>query len=149
MATRTAKVVVSLAVFAAIGVILLGPASTVVADNTGTTSVTNETVYADYNESSDLRGYDINPGSETVWVLNDSSGNYEQATSPDDYSLNEDPGTIDFNSSSTLVDSGDEVKVTYDYAASDELTALVAGFLPLGMGLLIFVAVANRATGMM
>lgn len=149
MANRTAKLVVGLAVFVAVGVILLGPVTNVVDGNTGTVSVTNETVYADFNNSVDLKGYDIDPGSETVWAYNDSSSSYEQATSPDDYTLNEDAGTIEFNSSSTLVDSDEKVKVSYDYEASGDLATLVIGFTPLAIGLLLFAKVANTATGMM
>lgn len=146
---RTASVVLALAVFAAVGVILLGPVAGVVADNTGVQEVTNETVNADYDQSVDLRGYDIDENSETVWRLNNTSGDYEEATSGTDYEMNYDAGTIEFNDSSTLIDDGEEVKVSYDYRAADQLTTLIVGFIPLAVGLLIFVGVAKRTTEML
>lgn len=149
MPARTATLVLGLAVFAAVGVILLGPVSGVVQINTGTTSLTNETVNADYNDSVALQGYDVDQSSVTVWGLNDSSGNYEQASSPGDYSLNADAGSLDFNSSSTLIQDGESVKVSYDYQASGPLVALIIGFVPLAVALLIFVGIATKVTGML
>lgn len=143
---QVAAMVLGLAIFAAVGVIMIGPVSSVVSDNTGTTAVTNETIYADYNESADLRGYNIDENSETVWGYNDTSGAYEKATSGTDYTMNYDAGSIDIESSSSLIDDGEEVKVSYDYQASDPLTTLVVGFIPLAVGLLIFVGVAQRVT---
>lgn len=146
---RTASIVLGLAVFAAVGVILLGPVAEVTQSNTGVQTVTNETVYANYNQSVDLRGYDIQPNTETVWGLNETSGTYEQATSGTDYTLNDGAGTIEFNSSSTLIDSGEEVKVSYDYEAAGALPSLVIGFIPLAIGLLLFVGISSRVTGML
>lgn len=145
---QTASVVLALAIFAAVGVILLGPVAGVVHDNTGTQTVTNETVYANYNHTVDLRGYDIQ-GSATVWGYNDTSSSYEQATSPADYTLHKGPGTLSFNSSSALIQSGEKVKVTYDYKAAGTITSLVIGFIPLAVGLLIFVGVARSVTGLL
>lgn len=149
MASRAASVVLALAVFVTVGVVLLGPVAGVVQDNTGTVTVTNETVHADYNKSVDLRGYAIEQNSETVWGYNDTADSWEQATAPDDYSMNYDAGSIDFNESSSLIDDGEEVQVTYDYQAADELTTLIVGFVPLAIGLLLFVGVARRVTGML
>jgi len=146
---RVAGMVLGLAIFAAVGVIMIGPVSSVVADNTGTTTVTNETVNADYNETVDLRGYDIDENSETVYGFNDTSGSYEVASSPGDYSMVYDSGGIDVNSSSSLIEDGEEVKVSYDYQASGTLATLVIGFIPLAVGLLIFVGVAQRVTGVL
>lgn len=127
---------------------MLGPVVEVTGSYTGTQTVTNETVTADYNNSVDLQGYDIASGSETVWGYNETADSYEEATSPDDYSLEEGPGEITFNESSTLIDDGEDVKVTYDYQATDELTALVLGFIPVMLGVLIFVPIAMRVGGM-
>lgn len=149
MPSRTAALVLSLAIFATVGVILLGPVTGVVAENTGTTSITNETVNADYNQSVDLQGYNVNSGTITVYGFNDTSSSYEVASSPGDYSLNEGEGSLSFNSSSTLIEDGEQVKVTYDYQASDDLTTLVIGFVPLAIGLLIFVGVARQVEGLM
>lgn len=142
-----AAMVLGLAIFAAVGVILLGPVAGVVDQNTGSQTVTNETVYADYNESVDLRGYNIDENSETVWGYNDTSGAYEQAVSGTDYTMDYGAGEVDFDSSSSLIDDNEEVKVSYDYQASNTLTTLVIGFIPLAIGLLIFVGIANRVTG--
>lgn len=146
---RTASTVLALAVFVTVGVVLLGPAAGVVNDNTGVQTVENETVYADYDDPVDLRGYSVQPDSETVWGYNDTAASYEQATSPDDYTVNDNAGTIEFNSSSTLIDSGEEVKVSYDYEAAGSIASLILGFVPLAIGLLLFVGVANRVTGML
>lgn len=149
MPTRTAQVVLALAIFATVGVIMIGPVVGVVNQNTGDTSITNETVTADYNETADLQGYNIDPATETVYGLNDTSGQYEVASEPGDYTLLEDPGELEFNSSSTLIQEGEQVKVSYTYQASDDLTTLVIGFVPLAIGLLIFVVVAQRAGSML
>lgn len=145
---RTARTVLLLAVFAAIGVIMLGPIVDTVNGNTGTQSVTNETVTADYNNSFDLTGYQIDASSVTVYGYNDTSSSYETAPSGD-YSVNTGPGTIEFNNSSTLIQDGEDVKVTYDYQSTNETTTLVLGFLPVGVGVLIFAVVAQRVQGVM
>lgn len=148
MASGSSKIVLSLAVFAAVGVIMLSPISTTVSSNTGMQSVANETHAVDFNQTIDLRGYDVDPGSETVYGYNQTSGNYEVAPASD-YTLTESSGELDLNSSSTLFDEGEDVKVSYDYRASDALTTLVVGFIPLGVGLLIFMGIASRVEGML
>lgn len=140
---RIANVVLALAVFAAVGVILLNPVAGIVDGTTGTQSVTNETVTADYNSSSDLEGYDINTGTVTVYGFNDSSSSYEVAESSGNYTVLEGPGEIEFNSSSTLIDEGEEVKVSYEYTAAGSIATLVIGFIPVAIGLLVFVGLAN------
>ncbi|QGX95925.1 hypothetical protein EI982_14590 [Haloplanus rallus] len=147
MPSKTARMVMTLGVFAAIGVIMLTPVVTAVNANTGTVSVTDETVTAQTDERVDLRGYDIDPASVTVEAYNDSSGSWEMTT---EYTLYDQPGEIQFDvQNSTLIDDGEEVRVTYDYQATGELTALVAGFIPVGVGLFIFVGIARRVETMM
>ncbi len=136
-----------LSVFAAVGLILLSPVSSTITNNTGTQVVTNESHAVDFDESIDLRGYNIDPGSETVYGYNDSSGSYEVA-SASDYSLNDETGTLDVNSSSALFDEGEDVSVSYDYQASDDLTTLVVGFIPVGMGVLIFFGITSAVERM-
>lgn len=143
MANGTVKLVVAMAVFVTVGVILLNPVISVVDANTGTTSVTNATFNADYNNSYDLQGYDIDQNSETVYGFNDTSGSYEVVTSPGNYSIDYSAGEISINSSSTIIQDGEEVKVSYDYQAAGSLATLVIGFIPLAIGLLIFVRVAD------
>jgi hypothetical protein len=147
MPSKTARIVMALGVFAAIGVIMLTPIVTAVNSNTGTVSVTNETVTAQTGERVDLRGYDVDPSTVTVEGYNETSDSWETTN---EYTLYEQPGEIQFDTeNSALIDDGDEVRVTYDYQATGELTALVAGFIPVGVGLFIFVAIANRVQGMM
>lgn len=148
MPRRTARLVVLLAVVVAVGVIMLSPVNTVVGENTGTVSVTNESVTANFNDTFDLRGYDIDGTSEVVWGLNETSGNFEQATEGTDYTLYTENGSISFNSSSTLIDSGEEVKVSYDYQATGTTTTLVVGFIPVMIAVLLLVAVAKNVEGM-
>ena len=148
MASGTAKVVLMLSVFAVVGVIMLNPVTTTVNGNTGQQSVTNETHAVDFDEALELRGYDIDPASETVYGYNQTSGSYEVA--PDsDYTLADNSGELTLESSSSLFDEGEDVKVSYDYQASDDLTTLVVGFIPLGVGLMIFVGIASRVEGML
>jgi len=147
MPSNTGKVVLTLGVFAAIGVILLTPVVTAVNSNTGTVSVTDENVTAQTGERVDLRGYDIDPATVTVEAYNDTSGSWETTT---EYTLYEQPGEIQFDvTNSTLIQDGETVRVDYDYQATGELTALVAGFVPVGVGLFIFVGIARRVEGMM
>lgn len=143
--SKSATIVLSLAVFAAIGVILLGPISTVVADNTGTANVTDENVTVDSNSTYyDLRGYDIDASTVVVEAPNGSG--YEQTN---EYELNESEGTIRFNTSGSIIDLGENVRVDYDYQASDPTTALVIGFIPVGVGLLIFAVIGRRVQSVM
>lgn len=147
MPSRTARIVMALGVFAAIGVIMLSPIVTTVDSNTGTVTVTDENVTAQTGERADLGGYDIDPATVTVEAYNDSSSSWETTT---EYTLYEQPGEIEFDvTNSTLIDDGETVRVDYDYQATGELTALVAGFIPVGVGLFIFVAIATRVEKMM
>ncbi|WP_049970770.1 hypothetical protein [Haladaptatus cibarius] len=147
MASGTAKVVITLSVFAAVGLIMLSPVNSTVTNNTGSQAVLNDSHGVGFDESIDLRGYNIDPGSETVYGYNDTSESYEVA-SASDYTLDDGSGTLDLNSSSTLFDEGEDVKVSYDYQASDDLTTLVVGFIPVGMGVLIFFGIASAVEGM-
>lgn len=138
-----ATVIVGFAVAAAIGVIFMSPVVSAVNQNTGVQSVTNETVTADYNASADLAGYDVDAGSVTVYGLNETSGHYETATEPDDYELRAGPGEVDFNESSTLINEGEDVRVTYDYTATSGTTTLIIGFIPVMLGTLILTVIAR------
>jgi len=139
----TARKVLMLTVVVAVGMVLLTPIVDTVNNNTGQQTVTNETVNATYGERLDLQGYQINEGSETVYGYNESSDTYEVAPE-DDYTLHYESGQITLNSSSTLIDEGENVRVTYDYQATSELTSLVLGFIPVMIGVLLLVVVASR-----
>lgn len=145
MPSRAATLILALAVFTAVGVIFLGPVAEVTAGSTGQQTVTNETVIANYNNSADLRGYDLDPGSETVYAPD--GGSYIVVAESGNYTLADAPGELSFNSSSTVIQEGEEVKVSYTYQASGALTALVVGFVPLALGLLIFVKLSDGVTG--
>jgi hypothetical protein len=112
-----------------IGAMFLGPVATTVADSTGTQVVTNETVTADTSQYVEVDGYELVDGTVTVYGYNDTSGSYEQATEGTDYSVKLEPGSIQANSSSTLIQDGEDVKVSYDYEATTGTQTLVAGFI--------------------
>jgi len=137
-----------LAVVVAVGVIMLSPILTTVNDNTGTQTVTNESLNATLDERLDLKGYQIAENSETVHGYNETTGSYETVPSGD-YTMHYESGEITLNSSSTLIDSGETVKVSYDYEATGEMTALVLGFIPVMVGVLLLVVVANNVEGAM
>jgi len=139
--------VLTLGVFAAIGVIFLAPVVTAVNSNTGTVAVADENVTAQTGERVDLRGYDIDPATVSVEAYNDTSGSWETTT---EYTLYEQPGKIEFDvNNSTLIQDGEQVRVSYEYQATGELTALVAGFVPVGVGLFIFVGIAGKVQELM
>lgn len=146
MASRTAKVALGMAVFVAVGMVFFGPLQTAVADNTGTQSVTNETFTAEFDKWQDLQGYDVDD-TETVWVENGSS-TFEQATEGTDYEFNYSAGEIKMLNT-TLVDAGDEVRVTYDYQAAGTLATTVITFIPVMFGVLLFTKVAMKAQDFM
>jgi hypothetical protein len=146
MPSKQANLVVGLALAAAVAIIGLAVAAPVVADSTGTVSVTNETVTAS-NETIDLDGYEIDSSSVVVYGYNDTSGSYETTN---DYTLSPTPGEIQFDpANSTLIDDGEDVKITYDYQATDGITSLVTGYLPLGLGLVALVALSSRLEELM
>lgn len=146
MARNTTKLVVAVTVAVVVGMMFLQPVITSVNDNTGSQTVTNETVNADVGAYVDLGGFNIDSGSETVWGLNDTSGDYEQATAGTDYEIDNGGGELKVLNSSSLIQDGEEVKVSYDYQASGQTTALLAGFVPIMLVLLLFVITAMKVT---
>lgn len=129
---------------ATVAAVLFTPFATTVADNSGTVTVTNESVTADLDNPVDLEGYRIVSGSETVWGFNDTSGNYEQLSAGTDYNLHEQNGSITFLSTSTVVQDGETAKVSYDYEATDQTTATIVDLLPLFVALLILATLATQ-----
>lgn len=138
--------VVLFVIAAVIGVIFLGPVSQAANENTGTQNVTNETVAADYGNVVDLGGYNIDENSETVYGYNDTSGSYEVATSGTDYNMSYQSGGIEVLSSSSLIEDGEDIKVSYTWQASNSFTTTVVGFIPVMLGVLIFAKLANGVT---
>jgi len=143
MVKGKAALVLGFALAATFGVIFLSPVVGAVNDNTGTQSVVNETVTANTGTYVDLGGYDINSGSETVYGFNDTSGSYEVASSPGDYEMDYDSGAIKANSSSTLINDSEDIKVSYDYQAAGPLATTVIEFVPVMMGTLILFVVGR------
>lgn len=128
MPGKQSKAVIGLFIGLMIAGILLAPMSSAISNNTGEQNVVNESVTADTSEYVDLEGWDLVSGSETVYWLNESSGDYEVVTAPGDYTLREQEGQIRANSSGPI-STGDSLKVTYDYMATSGTTTTIAGFL--------------------
>jgi hypothetical protein len=143
------KGVVTVALAVAIAAILFGPMVTAVSDNTGTQTVTNETVTADADTYVDLDGFQVVDNSETVWGYNDTSGSYEQAAESTDYEINNTAGTIQALSGSSLIDDGEEMKVSYDYEATTGTTTMVVQYGPTFVAVLLLTVVGMKVTEMM
>jgi len=143
MVNGKAALVLGFALAAVIGIIFLEPVVGAVNDNTGQQSVTNESITADVGNWVELQGFDVVDGSETVYGFNDSSGSFEVATEGSDYEINNSDGALKALSGSSLIDDGEEVKVSYDYQATSGVTTTVAGFIPVMLGTLILFVVAQ------
>lgn len=128
---------------AVIGMIFLQPVVGAANDNSGTQTVTNESITANYDQFVDLGGYDIVDGSETVYGYNDSSGDYEVAVESTDYEINNGAGEIKILNGSSLIEDGEEVKVSYDYQASGDLTSTLMTFVPVMLATLVLVVLAR------
>jgi hypothetical protein len=144
----SSKKMIGLMVGVLIASVLFLPLVTTVNGNTGTQSVTNETVTVSTDEYTDLDGYDIDESSVVVYGYNDTSDSYEQAASGD-YDLNPEPGEIKANSSSTLIDDGEDVKVSYDYQATGGLATTVLVLVPLFGAVAIVGVLGQEIQGMM
>lgn len=141
MAWSNEKIVVVL-LAATIVAVLFAPLSGVITSGTGDVDVENESVTASTSEYVQLDGYDVESGSVTVWWYNSTSDSYETVTEGTDYEIAYDTGAIQANSSGTISD-GDDLLVTYTYAATDGTTGRIADLIPLFLGLLMLVAIAG------
>lgn len=137
--SKIAGVMIALTVAA----VLLNPIAGVVNDNSGDQDVVNESVTAQHDEYVDLDGYDIETDSETVYYTNNTSGNWEAATRGTDYEMNYSAGSVQALSSGDIED-GEELKVSYTYAATDGTTTTVVSMVPLFVALLILGVIASR-----
>lgn len=140
------KSIVALVIAATIAMTLFTPVLDTVNANTGTQSVTNETVVAQHNTYVDLDGYEVDKNSETVYWYNETSSSYETATEGTDYNFNYSAGSIEAISSGAIED-GEEIKVSYDYQATDGTTATIANLVPTFMALLVVGTFAGKITG--
>lgn len=141
VSTRSMMVVL---IGAAIAATLFVPISDAVTNNTGTVSVTNETVTADVGNPVQLEGYNLDNSTVVVYEYNDTRGAYDQATAGADYDIGVQNGSITVLGTSDDIQGGEDVKVTYDYQATDSTTETVAGLIPLLTALLILVVIANK-----
>lgn len=123
--------------------VLLGPLTAAVTDNTGEQSVTNETVTADVGSYVDLQGYSVIEDSETVYRFNSTSDAYEETTRGDDYEMDYGAGAVQALESGDI-DDGDELRVSYDWEATDSTTTTVASYIPMFAILIVLVMFVDR-----
>lgn len=121
---------------ATIAAVLFMPINSAVADNTGEVEVDDEELAASTGDWQELDGYDIVSDSETVEWYNDSSSSWETVSSGSDYEMDDEAGQIRTLSGGTIED-GDDVRVSYTYAATDGMTTAVVVLIPLFVALLI------------
>ena len=146
---KNGKFVLGLALAAIVAMVFFPAVVTAVNDSTGTQSVTNETFSANSGTYTDLGGYELDESSVTVYGYNDSSDSYEVASQGTDYELAVENGSVKPLSGSSLIDDGEEVRVTYDYQATGGTTTLLAGFIPVMIGVLIFARLAMGSSKML
>lgn len=112
-----------------IGIVLLAPLSATIAANTGTVSVTDETASADVGSYVELGGYDAVADSETVEYYNSTTDSYETATAGTDYEFVDRNASVKALSGGEIPD-GAELRVDYEYQASDPTTSTIVGLVP-------------------
>lgn len=142
MASSKGIIVVLIAV--TIGAVLFLPIMDVVNENTGEVTVEDESLTAEIDTPQDLDGYAVIDGTETVEYSTDDGDSWTEAMSSD-YSLDTESGEITFTSDGN-VSEGDQVRVGYDYEATDSTTTTVVGIVPLFIALLLLVALARKVT---
>lgn len=143
-ARELATVLVALTIAAT----LLAPITAAVTDGTGTQSVENETITAETDTYQQVNGYQVDDSTLVVEWYNETSGSYENLTEGTDYEFNYSAGSIQPLSSGDVSD-GDELRLTYDYQATDSTTTTVAALIPLFVSLLIIGVLAGKITGML
>ena len=126
-----------------IGAIFFVQVVDVIDNTTGEVQIENETVTtnASFTDTYELSGDNITAGSETIEV--DSSSSWVTLTAGTDYALNEGEGTIQF-SDTTDVSTGDEIRASFTYQATDGIVTSIAGLLPVFLALLLLVPMANK-----
>lgn len=123
-----------------VAALLIGPVASTVASNVGQQTVTNESVTASTSKYVDLDGYNVVASSETVYWKNTSSGSYETVSSPGDYSMKYDPGSIKANSSGKVSD-GDALLVSYDYNSTSGTTSTILNYVTVLIAVVILGAI--------
>lgn len=135
--------VIGLVIALTIAGTLFVPINDVVSSNTGQQTVTNETVTASNSSYVDLEGYNIQENSETVHWYNSTSDSWETTTAGTDYEMAYENGSIIALDGGTISD-GDELRVTYDFQATDGSTTTVVTLIPLFVGLLMLGIMAGK-----
>jgi hypothetical protein len=126
-----------------IGAVFFVPVVDVIDSTTGEVEVENETVTTDasFSETYELSGDNVTAGSETVEVY--SSGSWTTLTAGTDYALNDGEGTLQF-SDTTDVSAGDEIRASFRYQATSGIVTSITDLLPVLLGLLLLVPMANK-----
>jgi hypothetical protein len=124
-----------------LGMVVLTPVVSVVADNSGQVSE-NENITADLGNYSGLGGYDLVDGTVVV-TSDDGTTTYSEGS---DYEVALDNGSIKALSGGTITD-GEKLDVSYDYNATGSATETVLGFVPVMFGVLLFVVVSRGVMG--
>lgn len=137
----SSKSIVALVVALTIAATVFTPVVDSVNSNTGDVTVDNETATATLDEYSDLKGFNIDETSETVEYYNGSA--WVTATEDTDYEMSYGNGSVKPLSGGDISD-GDDMRVTYTYAATDGTTTTVVGMIPLFMALLMLGTLANK-----
>lgn len=143
-----AKTIMAVIIAVTIAATLFAPVANAVTDNSGSVSITNETVTAQYGQYVDLEGYDIDDGSETVW-MQEGDGSYTQGTETTDYEMANANGSVQALSGSSTIDDGETIKVSYTYQATSSQAETVLVIIPLMMGVLMLGVMAGKIMGMM
>jgi hypothetical protein len=142
------KGIVALAIAATIALVAFGPMLGAVTSGTGSVDVTNETVTADVGSYVDLRGYDIDPGSETIEFYNESSDQWETATEGTDYEIRYEEGSVQALEGGEFSD-GEEIRASYTYQSTQGSTTVIVGLIPLLVALFVMVVIANKVQNAM
>ena len=131
-----------LAVALVIAVSLLSPINSAVMDNSGEVEVDEESFTAEVGEWQSLDGTSLVEGSEEVEYYDDGTDTWETATEGTDYEINYDNGSVQFLDAGD-VSEGDDVRVSYTYEATDDMTTTIVQLIPLFVGLLLLVSIAR------
>ena len=130
-----------------IGAVFFVPVVDVLDQSTGDVEIENETVTnnAQFDETYDLQGYEIEPDSETLEVWDDADESWVTLTAGTDYEIDNEQGTIEFIDGGEVTE-GDEVRASYIYQATDGIVTSIAGLLPVFLALLLLVPMANKVS---
>ena len=136
------KVAAAFALAAVVGIVGMQPLVGAVNTNTGSQVTTNETVTVDSGSYVPLSGYDLDPGTVTVYAK-DGTGDYQIAANNSDYSIRYGAGSIRAEEGSTLIEDAETVRVSYEYQASDGFTSTILQYIPVAFAVVILFVVTR------